>query len=198
MNPTFACGASWWPAVCQRGLTGAAFLGLAVLLSGCASASRASREPWELADLLCGLSATVDRLEAEKAAGTAVARSLELSREYRVVRPAILHNVLVNVGLRQRGLCYHWADDLAASLHPLGLRTLEIHRGGARMNTRREHNCVVLTPIGDPFEQGIVLDAWRYGGSLYWGPVRSDKYPWLQDHATERRDRLEFGQKPLE
>ena len=96
-----------------------------------------------------------------------------------MVRPAIFHNVLVNLGLRKRGLCFQWADDLSAKLESLELRTLHVRRGAARLETRREHSSVVLTAPGQAFDQGIVLDAWRHSGRLYWCGVKEDKYPWI-------------------
>jgi hypothetical protein len=82
--------------------------------------------------------------------------------------------------MRKRGLCFQWADDLSAKLQSLQLRTLQLHRGVARLETRREHSSVVLTPSGQPFDQGIVLDAWRHSGRLYWGGVKQDRYPWIE------------------
>jgi hypothetical protein len=134
----------------------------------------------ELAERLEALGPKVAPAEAELTAATAYSYSLELAREYRVVRPAIWHNVLVNWGVRKRGLCYQWADDLSAKLESLHLHALQVRRGVARLETRREHSSVVLTASGQMFDQGIVLDAWRHSGRLYWGPVRADKYPWIE------------------
>ena len=161
-----------------RILLGAGF-GL-LLLSGCASPSPSGHAPRDLADRLRGLSPAVDSADAALAADTACSCSLQLAREYRVVRPAIFHNVLVNLGIRERGLCFQWADDLSARLESLRLRTLELHRGAARLDTRREHSCVVLTAQGQPFDQGMVLDAWRRSGRLVWAKVKEDKYPWIE------------------
>jgi hypothetical protein len=162
-----------------RGLVlGAGFFLL--LLAGCATPATPGAAPKELAGRLRALSPKVDEREAVLAAETACACSLELARQYRVVRPAILHNVLVNTGLRQRGLCFQWADDLSARLKSLELRTLEVRRGVARLETRREHSSVVLTAPGQVFEQGIVLDAWRHSGRLCWCGVTKDKYPWIE------------------
>jgi hypothetical protein len=127
-----------------------------------------------------GLSPAVAPAEATLAAETAYSYSAELAKEYRVVRPAILHNVLVNLGVRKRGLCFQWADDLSAKLESLHLRTLRVRRGVARLETRREHSAVVLTAPGQAFDQGIVLDAWRHSGRLCWRPVNEDKYPWIE------------------
>jgi hypothetical protein len=156
-------------------------LGLCLLLAtGCASPGHRENGPADLAGRLRGLSPSVDAQEATLTADTACAYSLELARQYRVVRPAIFHNVLVNIGVRQRGLCFQWADDLSARLETLQLRTLSIRRGVARLETRREHSSVVLTAPGQAFDQGIVLDAWRHSGRLYWGVVKEDKYPWIE------------------
>jgi hypothetical protein len=151
-----------------------------LLLVGCATPRQPAGSPNELAARLRGLSPSVDSREAALTAETACAYSLELAREYRVVRPAIWHNVLVNWGVRKRGLCFQWADDLSAKLESLCLRTLKVRRGVARLETRREHSSVVLTAPGQAFDRGIVLDAWRHSGRLYWGSVKEDKYPWIE------------------
>jgi hypothetical protein len=107
-----------------------------------------------------------------------------LAAEYRVVRPALCHNILVNTGLRTRGLCYEWTEDLLSELQSLKLQSLELHWGIARAETFREHNCLVVTAVGQPFEQGIALDAWRRGGALTWALVREDRYPWVKVELT--------------
>lgn len=129
---------------------------------------------------LVSLSPTVRPDEAGVAAECAFEYSRSLAQQYRVVRPAILHNLLVNGGFKQRGLCYQWAEDLLAQLQTLKLDTLEWHWGIARAHTVREHNCLVATACGQPFEQGIVLDPWRRSGRLVWARVADDKYPWVK------------------
>lgn len=152
-----------------------------LVLVGCATSQRNDPErAGMLAARLCALSGTVSPAEATNAAVTACESALRLARDYHVVRPAWFHNVLVNVGLRRRGLCYQWADDLTTDLERLHLKTLQIHRGVARLETRREHSCVVLTALGQAFEEGIALDAWRYCGRLHWSRVTQDKYPWIR------------------
>lgn len=150
------------------------------LAAGCVSPGHRSSPPAGLAECLRQLDPSVDASEAALAAETACSYSAELGREYRVVWPPIWHNFLVNIGLRKRGLCYQWADDLSAKLETLHLCTLELHRGVARLDTPREHSSVVLTAWGQPFDQGIVLDAWRHSGRLYWAGVKQDKYPWIR------------------
>ena len=58
------------------------------------------------------LSPMVDPEEARQAAAMMTKESIQLAEDYDAVEPAWFHNVLVNSGLRERGLCYHWVNDL--------------------------------------------------------------------------------------
>lgn len=163
-------------------------LGLLIVagLTGCAhfpGVIKAS-EVRKLHVALASLSPTVRDVEAGRVAECAYDYSRVLARKYRVVRPAILHNCLVNVGFKQRGLCYQWAEDLLAQLQTMNLDSLELHWGIARVDTAREHNSVVVTARGQRFEQGIILDPWRRSGRLVWSPVSADKYPWVEGALT--------------
>jgi hypothetical protein len=133
----------------------------------------------QLEQVLYALSATVDKKEALLVAETAVRESAVLAEEYQLVRPALAHNLLVVFGLKERGLCYHWTEDLMQRLQALNLKSFQLHWGVAyRGSELREHNCVVITAKGQRFFQGIVLDPWRNSGNLFWAKVAKDDYPW--------------------
>ena len=130
---------------------------------------------------LADLNRQASVLEAERVAETAVTYAGDLAEEYNLVRPAILHNVFVRIGLKDRGLCYHWAEDLMQQLQLLDLKTYQLHWGVAyRGSELREHNSVVITARGEPFETGMVLDPWRNSGDLYWALIQTDSYPWKE------------------
>ncbi|SFK50545.1 hypothetical protein [Shimia haliotis] len=122
----------------------------------------------------------VDAHEAAKVAQISYDYSLQLRSEYQVTDPPLIHNTKVNQGLRPRGLCWHWADDLEARLRGENLQTLSLHRAIANSdNLRIEHSTVILSERGAPMQSGIVLDPWRYGGHLFWAPVAEDtRYRW--------------------
>jgi hypothetical protein len=143
----------------------------------------------ELRTKLAMLSPTVRVDEAERLAQTAYVTSRRLAREYRVVFPPALNNILINTGGRKRGLCYQWTEDIMRELDALKLETLELHWGEAFARTFSENNGVVVTAKRQPFAQGIVLDAWRYQGRIYWGPVLKDPegYPWKENKAQYDR-----------
>lgn len=128
---------------------------------------------------LRALDAQVDAHEAQAVADTALNHSLDLAEQYRAVRPAFVHNIMVNMKFRDRGLCYHWADDLLQKLQALGPRTLRLYRVVSKIATPHEHNAVVVAAQDQRMRQGLILDAWRHGGRLYWKLVVEDrKYDW--------------------
>jgi len=127
--------------------------------------------------------------ETLQLAQTIVATTDELARTYQVQPPALWHNFLVNVGLRDRGLCCHWTQDLLREINALRLAKYHAAWGVSRYGTWREHNSVVITAAGQAFESGIVLDPWRHAGELFWAPVATDTYRWQPhpgDNGTAR------------
>ncbi len=133
----------------------------------------------QLEQVLVALSETVDKTEAMMVAETALRESAVLAEEYQLVRPAVAHNLMIALGLKDRGLCYHWTEDLMKRLQALDLKSLQLYWGVAyRGSELREHNCVVVSAKGQSFFKGIVLDPWRNSGNLFWARVTKDDYPW--------------------
>lgn len=67
------------------------------------------------------------------------------------------------------GLCFQWATELLLRLDKLKLETLELHWAESFERTASEHNVIVVTAVGQPFQRGILLDNWRYGDVLSGG-----------------------------
>jgi hypothetical protein len=108
----------------------------------------------------------------------------DLKKEWRVVWPPGLQNFLVNTGARKGGLCFQFAERLLLRLAELKWETLEFHWAESFDRTASEHNVIVVTAKGQPFAQGILLDNWRYGGRLVWGPIAEDPhYQWMENKA---------------
>ena len=133
-----------------------------------------------LSAALAALQPDVRAAEATDVAVLAYDYPCQLAAEYRLVRPPLLHNLLINLGLKKRGLCYQWTEDLLGKLQALPLDSLELHWGVSRWGTISEHNTVVVTARHQPFDTGIVLDPWRRSGALVWMPVSADSYPWQE------------------
>jgi hypothetical protein len=132
-----------------------------------------SAKPEKLADELASLSPKVNREEAKLLAQCAYATVSKLRRQYRMFGTPIFNNFLIYHGIRKRGYCYQWSEDLLITLDKLKLTTLELHWGEANPGNWRENNCLVVTAKGQPFKRGIMLECWRHLGHLYFGPVVS-------------------------
>lgn len=176
-------------------------LGLLVL-SACASYGPQVEQPNEIAALAAeirALSPAVDALEADEAARLAFKTTRALALAYQITDPPLIHNSKVNAGLRPRGLCYHWAEDLQAQLKGARFATLDIERAIANAENPIliDHSTAVIVARGADMETGIVIDPWRYGGRLFWAPVIEDtRYDWVEREAILRKlGRIRYVQR---
>ena len=140
---------------------------------------------------LLALSPAVRPDEADRVVHCAYTTGRELAREWRVVWiPG------VQIGARKGGLCFQWASELLSRLDALRLQTLDLHWAESYAGTSAEHNVIVVTAKGQPFEKGILLDNWRYGGHLVYGGVTMDpEYRWTENPAELAR-RLKANSTP--
>jgi hypothetical protein len=146
---------------------------LAIFLAACTKTPTPNQN---LEDLLVGVGASTS--EAKKLSHVAHKTTLLLKSQYGSTLPPRWHNTLVNLGLKSRGLCWHYAHDLHANLAPL-TKQLEAIIVVAHLDSYwQEHSAVVLTCKGCEIGKGIVLDAWRDSNGLFYLPVTKDSYPW--------------------
>lgn len=170
---------------------------VAFVLSACgATHPPAPHQPGEvtrLASAIRSLGPDVDPAEAERAAKLAYEYTETLARQYEITDPPLVHNTKVNLGIKPRGLCWHWAEDMEKRLNAEGFATLDMHRAVANAENvfRLEHSTAIISARGDSFEDGIVLDPWRKGGQLTWVAVaEDDRYDWVARNEVAAR-RLE-------
>jgi hypothetical protein len=117
--------------------------------------------------------------EADQIARMAIDGFRELRKEYEMIRPALFHNLLVNMKIKKEGLCWHWARDMIIRLKKLDLKEYDLHWASAREGTIREHNTVVVSSRGMSLEEGLFLDGWKNSGKPFWMRVKEDKkHPW--------------------
>jgi len=148
-----------------------------------------------LANQVAALSPRVDQKEARLLAECAYATASQLRRQYSMFGTPIFNNFLVYHGLRKRGYCYQWTEDMLVALDALKLNTLELHWGESYAGTWRENNCVVVTAKGQPFNQGVILDAWRHFGHLRWNLVLSDEDRYFENTKWAERVRARAASK---
>lgn len=132
---------------------------------------------------IMGLGPDVDPEEARRAAEIAYAYTHQLALEYEISDPPLIHNTKVNMGLRPRGLCWHWAEDMEARLQAENFETLDMHRAIANADNefRIDHSTAIISARGAEYDDGIVLDPWRNAGILFWSPLIDDaRYVWVE------------------
>src|SRR6266700_6895504 len=116
-----------------------------------------------LASQLAALSPRVNGEEAALLAECAYASVSQLRRQYRMFGTPIFNNFLVHWGIRKRGYCFQWAEDLLIALDALKLASLELHWDEAHAGNWQENNCIVVTAKG---HHSTVGSLWTAGGIL--------------------------------
>jgi hypothetical protein len=185
---------------------------LLLLLGGCAGSAPkpmhslvvAEQRVGELQQAILALGDEIHPGEAQRAARAALEYSRQLAHEYRVTDSAIVHNIKVNLGLKQRGLCIDWTSDMMARLRQEKFASLDLHWAIANYESalRLEHSTVVISAHGDSLDQGLVLDPWRFSGDLYWARATQDPgYNWKPQgeiHALKRQHEYEARNRSLD
>ena len=139
-----------------------------------------------LSTLLYALDKKVPPQESRRLSLDIFQKTQQLTREFELTSPPLWHNFLVNIGVRKKGLCFHWSDSLYLYLKQRGYTHYAFHLVGANIGEYfLEHNALVVIAKGAKIEDGIVIDPWRDSGNLYFSKVTKDKkYKW--SHRTDR------------
>lgn len=151
-----------------------------------------------LENALLSMDSGIDPSEARRAAEIAFSHTNDLAKAYEITDPPLIHNTKVNMGLRPRGLCWHWAEDMEIRLKAEKFQTLDVLRAIANADNpfRIDHSTALLAPRGGTIRDAIVLDPWRFGGRLYWGAMVQDtRYQWEPQQEVLARKRLRILEK---
>ena len=130
--------------------------------------------------LLQSLDSNIPPDEAEQLSKDIFHRTQQLTKEFAMTSPPVFHNFLVTVGLREKGLCYHWSDALYSHLIEKGYTSFEFHLAGANIGEYfYEHNALVVVAKGGKVEEGVIIDPWRDSGELFFSTLKNDDaYRW--------------------
>lgn len=103
----------------------------------------------------------------------------KLKKQYRSFGVAIMHNMMMSVGMRKRGACKDWAEDLLNHVIPLPREFFHVTWGEANPKKITEHNVLVIYPKYAEFKNGLVIDPWRTSGKVFWVYTTKDRhYKW--------------------
>jgi len=158
---------------------------LLLWLTGCSVKSPTPNENLSkienLTEMILHTSRNIDKNEAEDFATSSVYYAQRLARNYKVISPPLWQNTLVNLGLKKRGLCYEWANDLWVYLKAKNYKSLTLHYVGADVGSYFEHNALSVSAKELGVNNSILLDAWRNSGDLYFIEIAKDeKYSWKE------------------
>src|SRR5947209_9413469 len=150
-----------------------------IAVTVCGTATAPAQDEKSINDLTAALVAlsphNVDPREAALLSATAHTTSRQLAREYGVNGDPALHNYLIHIGVKKKGICADYTHDIGAKLRELRFKTFVLHWGAAWPKESDENNALVVTARDQPFLDGIVLDGWRRGGRLFWCKVKDDR-----------------------
>jgi len=164
------------------------FIGIGFILVGCAvTPQQASRSQIDrLSTLLHSVDRHVPYEESTRLSRDIFHKTQQLTKEFDLTSPPLWHNFLVNIGLRKKGLCFHWSDTLYLHLKKQHYGHYAFHLVGANIGEYfLEHNALVIIPKGGKIQNGVIIDPWRNSGKLYFSKIKEDKkYRWI--HRKDR------------
>ncbi|WP_419765383.1 MAG: hypothetical protein ACNI28_02820 [Arcobacter sp.] len=132
--------------------------------------------------LLSTLNDKINKKEAKTLSHEMFIQAKFLKESYDLVSPPLFHNFLVNIGIKEKGLCWHFAQDMLEHAKSLELNSFDYYIGGANLGDYwKEHTTLIVTCKGCKFDDGIVLDPWRNSGKLFYSKIKNDtQYIWYQ------------------
>ncbi len=146
----------------------------------------------QLSTLFQSLDENISEEEAMQLSRDIFHQTQLLSKEFELTSPPLWHNFLVNVGIREKGLCYHWSDALYIYLSQKTYSSFDFHLMGADIGKYfLEHNVLVVVAKDGKVENGVIIDPWRDSGKVYFSKVKEDlNYKWV--HRAERGCKREW------
>ena len=158
------------------------------MLSGCAVSPQPDDggDAAHLTRLLLEVNEVAPKEEAKELAEDILQESARLEKAFGRESNPYWHNFLVNVGVKKKGLCYHYSDGLYRHFAAQHYPDYAFHLLGAHIGEYwREHNALAVSAPGQPVLDGIVVDPWRQAGSVYVSKISEDRaYRWR--HRPER------------
>ena len=155
---------------------------LLFLLVGCADTVTplTQTEVSRLATLFRTLDTTITQEKALKLSQDIFWKTEDLRKEFNRTSNPLWHNFLVNTGMRNKGLCYHWSDALYMYLSSKDYASFEFHLMGANIGEYwSEHNVLMVVGKDSKMQEGIIIDPWRDSEKLYFSKGKDDTdYVW--------------------
>ncbi len=160
------------------------FFLLAFFLSACGN--QPAINPDSLAIQLQNLDKRLDTKQAQLISKNVLTVSKEIKEEFDPLPFPWFNNFLVNIGLKEKGLCWEYRDALLLKLKPK-VAPLTLLPVVANIDKLNEHNAVVIASKDTKFQDTLLVDLWRKSGEPYIIKVGDDiLYKWSISFSNAR------------
>jgi len=160
------------------------FFLLAFFLSACGNQPAINSD--SLAIQIQTLDKRLDTKQAQLISKNVLTVSKEIKEEFDPLPLPWFNNFLVNIGLKEKGLCWEYRDALLLKLKPK-VAPLTLLPVVANIDKLNEHNAVVIASKDTKFQDTLLVDLWRKSGEPYIIKVGDDrKYKWSISFSNAR------------
>lgn len=123
--------------------------------------------------------------EAHWLAHTAYLQAAKIARSNNAMFFGWINNIMVNADLLDRGLCYHYQQDMFRELRRRHLNYFHLGLTVRDKGTGSSHSCVYVNAKGKGLKDALVLDAWKHCGHLVVIPPKDRRSNWQEDVAWQ-------------
>lgn len=109
--------------------------------------------------------------EAKWLADTSQMAAAAIARVNDSCYPNWAGNILINMNMQDRGLCWHYQHDMHRELRRRKLKYFRLGTCVRDAKHAREHNCNYIAAINGAWPDAIMLDAWLGNGRLSMTPA---------------------------
>ncbi len=123
--------------------------------------------------------------EAHWLAQTAYVQSANIARYNDAMFFGWINNIMVNSYVLDRGLCYHYQQDLFRELRRRRLHYFFLGLTIRDKGKARSHSCLYVNAKGKGLKDALVLDAWIHCGHLRIVPPEDRGDNWQEDYEWQ-------------
>lgn len=150
----------------------------AFLFTNCAQQPSLNNQKEILSQKLISLDDSLDKKQALEISYKILQTSKDIKDDFNPVSYPWINNTLVNLGIKQKGLCWEWRDEfynrLEGRVKPFDLQKVVANKG-----MLSEHNAIVLISKSSDIQNSILIDLWRFSGTPYIVTTKNDNsYIW--------------------
>jgi len=143
----------------------------------------------KLYHMLISLDTHISHKQAYNLSKELISVSNQLKHKYNPIIEPHFNNLLVNIGIKEHGLCYEWSDMLYLHFKPKEsiYRDFEFHLLVSNQGQYwSEHNAFAISLKHHNIYDGLVIDLWRDIDSIYINKIKNDKiYTWVYRKSRE-------------